>query len=483
MIEYEPIIGLEVHAQIHTCSKMFCACAVPDDTGDLPPNTYVCPVCLAMPGTLPVINRRAVELTITTALALGCEIPTVSRFARKSYFYPDLPKGYQISQYALPLAVNGALQIEVESRVRSIGIRDVHLEEDTGKLYHREGYSLVDFNRAGVPLIEVVTQPDMRSVEEVRAFAETLRLILIYLGINSGDMEKGVMRFEASVSVRPAGSAVLNPRHEIKNLNSFRALSRAVEYEIIHQTAELERGGAVTQQTMGWGEGEGRTYVQRSKEQAHDYRYFPEPDLPPLEVGPEWVATLRDRLPELPEARRARFVSQYGLSPYDAALLVSDDWAIADYFERVCREGVVDPKSVANWITGPLFRLMNETGQAIGALLVTPPALASLIGMVEEGVVNRNTGQEVLQEMVETGRPAREIVEARGLAQISDLDALRDVVERVLDDHPSQVAEYVGGKASVQNWLMGQVMRVTRGRADPQSVQALLSEALENRLD
>ncbi|HID89788.1 MAG TPA: Asp-tRNA(Asn)/Glu-tRNA(Gln) amidotransferase subunit GatB, partial [Anaerolineae bacterium] len=322
MTRYEPVIGLEVHAQIHTASKMFCRCPVVEDTGDLEPNTYVCPVCTAMPGTLPVINRRAVELTIMTGLALNCEILPVSRFARKSYFYPDLPKGYQISQHGLPLAKDGYLEIETENGTRRVRIDNVHLEEDTGKLYHVGNISLVDFNRAGVPLIEIVTKPDMRSAEEVRTFAVKLREILVYLGVNSGDMEKGVMRFEASVSVRPVGSDELMPRHEIKNLNSFRALYRAVAYEITHQIEVLESGGQVVQETMGWDDARGVTYTQRTKEYAHDYRYFPEPDLPPLEVGREWVESLRGQLPELPDARRARFQAEYGLGDFETELLV-----------------------------------------------------------------------------------------------------------------------------------------------------------------
>jgi len=480
MTRYEPVIGLEVHAQIHTASKMFCSCPVVEDTGDLPPNTYVCPVCTAMPGTLPVINRRAVELTIMTGLALNCEIPPFSRFARKSYFYPDLPKGYQISQHAMPLARNGYLEIEVDGATKRVRINNVHLEEDTGKLYHVGGVSLVDFNRAGVPLIEIVTEPDMRSAEEVRAFATTLRQILIYLGINSGDMEKGVMRFEASVSVRPVGSDELPPRHEIKNLNSFRALTRAVAYEIAHQIEVLENGGRVTQETMGWDEARGMTYTQRSKEYAHDYRYFPEPDLPPLEINREWVEELRRQLPELPAARRARLIADHGLGEFEAGLLVADK-AVADYYEAAVALGTVAPKVLAHWITGDLFRLMKETGKGIADIPVPPDALVDLIRQVEQGVVNLNTGREVLEEMVATGRRAKEIIQERGLAQISDEATLRNIVEQVLDEHPAQVAQYLGGKVQVAGWLMGQVMKATKGRANPQQVRALLTEALEKR--
>jgi aspartyl-tRNA(Asn)/glutamyl-tRNA(Gln) amidotransferase subunit B len=479
-MEYEAVIGLEVHAQIHTGSKMFCSCPVVEDTGDLPPNTYVCPVCTAMPGTLPVINRRAVEMTILTGLALHCRINPITRFSRKNYFYPDLPKGYQISQHSLPLAVDGYLEIETEAGPRCVRINNVHLEEDTGKLYHGEGASLVDFNRAGVPLIEIVSEPDMRSAEEVRAFATRLRQILIYLGVNSGDMEKGVMRFEASVSVRPAGSDRLNPRHEIKNLNSFRALARAVAYEIAHQVEVLQSGGQVVQQTMGWDETRGVTYVQRTKEYAHDYRYFPEPDLPPLEVSREWVDELRAQLPELPDARQARFVAEYGLGAPEAGLLVADK-EVADYYEAAAATGRVDPKTLANWVTGVLFRLMKKTGKGIGQIPVSPQMLVELIELVQAGMVNLNTGRQVLEEMVATGHDARRIIEEKGLAQISDEANLRQVIEQVLDEHPAQVAQYLAGKEQVAGWLMGQVMKATQGRANPQMVRALLHETLETR--
>jgi aspartyl-tRNA(Asn)/glutamyl-tRNA(Gln) amidotransferase subunit B len=479
-MNYEPVIGLEVHAQVYTASKMFCSCPVAKDADDLAPNTHVCPVCTGMPGVLPVINRRAVEMTLMTALALNCEINPIALFARKNYFYPDLPKGYQISQLALPFGVSGYLEIETEMGRKRIGINNVHLEEDTGKLRHVEGASLVDFNRAGVPLIEIVSEPDMHSIEEVRAFVTQVRAILVYLGVNSGDMEKGAIRFEASVSVRLAGSDVLNPRHEIKNLNSFRALARAVDHEIAHQVEVLENGGRVTQQTMGWSEMEERTYVQRSKEYAEDYRYFPEPDLPPLEVSREWVAQLHAQLPELPAARRARFVTRYGLSDYDAGVLVGDP-SVADYYEAtaIAATGVADPKTVANWISGELFRLLKESGQEIGAAPVSPQALGGLIGLVQDGTINANTGKKVLAEMFASGRSARQIVEERGLAQLSDTAALAEIVARVVAENAQAVGQYMGGKAQVLGWLMGQVMKATRGQANPQAVRTLLLEQLE----
>jgi aspartyl-tRNA(Asn)/glutamyl-tRNA(Gln) amidotransferase subunit B len=480
-MEYEPVIGLEVHAQIHTKSKMFCSCPVVEDIGDLEPNTYVCPVCTAMPGVLPVINKRVIEIAIMTGLALNCEIPPVNRFARKSYFYPDLPKNYQISQYELPLCVNGYLDIETENSPKRIRIRRAHQEEDTGKLYHvGAGVSHVDLNRAGVPLLEIVTEPDMRSVEEVVAYATKLRAILIYLGVSAGDMEKGMMRFEANISVRPVGTDQMNPRHEIKNLNSFRALARSTAYEIEDQIATVEAGGTVVQQTMGWNEVEGVTVPQRGKEHAHDYRYFPEPDLPPLEISREWVAELRTRLPELPDAKKARFIAEYDLPEYDADLLV-EDRAVADYYEAAVAAGGIAPKVIANWVTGALFGLMNESGQAIGDVQVTPEGLAELVGLVEDGTVNANTGKEVLGEMFASGRGAREIVEERGLAQISDTGALEQAVIQVLDENPDQVGKYLDGKEQIIGWMIGQVMKATRGKANPQIVRELLLTQLEAR--
>ncbi len=478
--EYEAIIGMEVHAQLLTRSKMFCRCAVVEDVGDLPPNTYVCPVCTGMPGTLPVINQRAVEYTIMTGLALNCQIAEASVFARKNYFYPDLPKGYQISQYELPLASNGWLEIETEAGRRRIGIRRVHLEEDTGKLYHVGDHSLVDFNRAGVPLIEIVTEPDFRSADEAYAYLVKLRTILRYLEVSSGDMEKGAMRCEANISLRPVGSDQLGVKTEIKNLNSFRAVRLALAYEIQRQREILEAGGEVLQQTMGWDEQRGITVPQRSKEYAHDYRYFPEPDLPPLEVSRTWVEEIRARLPELPDARKERFIQEYGLPAYDAGVLVADR-AVADYFEAAVQvgDGRVAPKTISNWITGELFRLLNEAGQEIAQAQVTPEALVTIIRLVQERTININTGKEVLAKVFATGRSPRAIVEEEGLAQISDAEALVGIVEQVIAENPGPVAQYRGGKKTVLGWFVGQVMKATRGKANPQLVKTLLQERLE----
>jgi aspartyl-tRNA(Asn)/glutamyl-tRNA(Gln) amidotransferase subunit B len=481
-MEYEPVIGLEVHAQIHTKSKMFCSCPVVDDTGDLEPNTYVCPVCTAMPGVLPVINKRVIEIAVMTGLALDCEVPPVNRFARKSYFYPDLPKNYQISQYELPLCVNGYLDIETESGPKRIRIRRAHQEEDTGKLYHvGAGVSHVDLNRAGVPLLEIVTEPDMRSVEEVVAYATKLRTILVYLGVSSGDMEKGMMRFEANISVRPVGTDQMNPRHEIKNLNSFRALARSTAYEIEDQIATMEAGGTVVQQTMGWNEVREVTVPQRGKEHAHDYRYFPEPDLPPLEISREWVEELRARLPELPDAKKARFIHAYELPEYDANLLV-EDCAVAGYYEAaVAAARQVTPKVVANWVTGELFRQMKERNVGIWDLGIPPARIAEVADLVLLGVTTAASAKTIIFDMAQTRQSPRQIIGAKGLAQISDTGALEQAVVQVLDENPEQVNKYLDGKEQIIGWMIGQVMKATRGKANPQIVRELLQTQLEVR--
>ena len=483
-MEFEPVIGLEIHAELQTRSKMFCACPVVDST-TAEPNRYVCPVCAGMPGTLPVPNQRAIEWTILTGLALNCEIAEYSLFYRKNYFYPDLPSEYQRSMYDYPLCLNGYLEIDTPEGTKRVRIRRVHIEEDTGKLLHVGGATLVDFNRAGVPLMEIVTEPDMHSVEEVKAFAIALRTLLRYLRVNSGDMEKGVIRFEANVSVRPKGETRLGTRTEIKNLNSFRALVRAVEYEIRRQIEIVRAGGQVEQETMGWDEARGVTVPQRGKEHAHDYRYFPEPDIPPLAISREWVERIRSMLPELPRARRERFEREYGLTRYEADLL-TEDHAVADYFEeavRHARQGdpPLEPRTLATWITGELFRLMNEAGVEIGEVRVPPTALVDLIRMVQRGEINLNTGKMVLREAFETGEAPRRIVEARGLTQIRDVEALRAIVLRVIEENPREVESYLRGKEGVLKWFVGQVMRATRGQADPQRVNELVREALEAR--
>lgn len=480
-MEFEAVIGLEVHAELATRSKMFCRCAVVDST-QAEPNVAVCPVCAGMPGVLPVLNQRAVEFGLRVALALNCDIAPVSIFARKNYFYPDLPKGYQISQYEQPLARNGWLKIRTSQGERLIRIRRVHLEEDTGKLTHveqgGESYSLVDLNRAGVPLLEIVSEPDLCTAEEVRAYAVALRAILRYLGVNSGDMQKGVMRVEPNISVRPAGDQALGTRTEIKNLNSFRALERATAYEIQRQSELLRQGQAVVQETRGWDEAHGVTVVQRTKEEAEDYRYFPEPDLPPLVIDPAWLEQIRAALPELPEARLGRFQAQYGLSAYDAGVLIEEPQVAAYYEQAMQAAPEIAPKVVANWISGDLFGLLNQAGIGIEATRVTPEMLAALLRMTTQGEINQNTAKAVLAEMFESGESAEAIVARRGLRQISDQTAIAGLVQRVLEENPNEVRAYLGGKETVAKWLFGQVMRAARGQANPQVLQKELDRQL-----
>ena len=483
--EYEAVVGLEIHAELQTRSKMFCACPVVDST-QAAPNTTVCPVCAGMPGTLPVVNQQAVEYGLRVALALDCAILPSSIFARKNYFYPDLPKGYQISQYEQPLAEHGKLAVQTVKGEQTIRITRVHLEEDTGKLTHihmpKDNYSLVDLNRAGVPLLEIVSEPDMHSLEAVRAYATAIRSLLRYLAVNSGDMEKGVIRFEANVSIRPRGSNVLNTRVEIKNLNSFRALERSVAYEIQRQTGLYNRGQAVTQETLGWDEAKGVTYSQRSKEEAHDYRYFPEPDLPPLVIEKDWIERVRAALPELPYARFKRFQSQYGLNGYDANLLVSDA-QVAAYFEQAAAAAPSLPaKNIANWMLGELFSLMNERGEDISQMPITPAALVDLIQVVtEQGTINAATAKTVLAEMAASGKAPAQIIAEGGLRQISDSGSIASLVAKVLRQNPQEVANYLAGKESIAQWFFGQVMRSAQGQANPQVVRAELQKQLEEK--
>jgi len=489
-MNYEPVIGVEVHAELQTVSKMFCACPVVDVT-TAEPNSAVCPVCAGMPGVLPVANERAVEYGLRVALALDCAVNYTSLFARKNYFYPDLPKGYQISQYEMPLARNGRLPVLLPGEKggrpleRLIRIRRVHLEEDTGKLTHvgRDGgqteYSLIDLNRAGVPLLEIVTEPDLHSAQEVAAYAETLRSLLRYLGVNSGDMQKGMLRIEPNISVRPVGTETFGTRVEIKNLNSFRALERATAFEIDRQIALLQRGEVVRQETRGWDEARELTFTQRVKEGEDDYRYFPEPDLPPLVLEPAWVETVRRSLPELPNARLRRLQEQYGLNAYDAGVLTAEK-STADYYEAAVRAvPEVSPKTVANWVTGELFGLLNEAGREIEDSPVTPDGLAGLLRLVAAGEINQNTGKAVLGEMFTSGKSAAEIVAERGLRQVSDSAQIAGLVERILAQHPEQTAEYLAGKESLFRWLFGQAMRAAGGRANPQVLQQELGQQLE----
>jgi len=482
MTAYEAVIGLEVHAELMTASKMFCGCAVVDSTA-AEPNRHVCPVCLAMPGVLPVVNQQAIEMALRVGLALNCEIPEFNQFARKSYFYPDLPKGYQISQYDYPLAVKGWLEIDLpDGSSKRVRIRRAHLEEDTGKLTHVGSYSLVDLNRAGVPLLEIVSEADIRSAEEAEAYARKLRAILQYLGVNSGDMSKGVLRMEPNISVRPVGSDEFRTRTEVKNLNSIRSLARASAYEIQRQIEVWESGGEVQQATMGWDEARQVTVVQRVKESADDYRYFPEPDLPVVMISRDWVERARAELPELPDAIRDRFMTVYGLSRYDASVLVAER-AVAEYFDAAIKAGG-DPKQVANYLTGDVFRQMNLEGrerEAIGGIKLTPEALASLVSLVQQGTINHSVAKKLLVQLYEQGGDPAQMVAAQGLAQVSDSGVLGEVVARVLDAHPDEVARYLSGEEKLAKFLMGVVMREMRGKADAQVVQRLLEEQLNTR--
>ena len=480
-MKYEPVIGLEVHAELATRTKMFCGCRTVDTTAALP-NTSVCPVCAGMPGTLPVLNRRAVEFAIRVALALDCEIRPTSIFARKNYFYPDLPKGYQISQYEHPLAENGSLAIDTPSGERVIRIRRAHLEEDTGKLTHvaaPEGdYSLVDLNRAGVPLLEIVSEPDMHSLEEVRAYATGLRAVLRATGVNSGDMEKGVIRFEANVSIRPQGSSELGTRVEIKNLNSFRAMERAVAYELERQAGLLDHSGQVSQETLGWDETNQCTFSQRSKEEAHDYRYFPEPDIPPLLVDEGWVEEIRRGLPELPRAKARRFQAQYRLTAAEASTLTIEE-EVAAYFE-VCAASLrkASPRTAALWISGEVFAHLNQVDASITGLKVSPAALAELLDIFEAGQVNQNTAKVVLAEMLANGNSAAQVIREKNLLQMSDTGVIARLVSDVITAHPSELASYLAGKETLANWFFGQVMRAAGGKANP----AVLKTELEKQL-
>jgi aspartyl-tRNA(Asn)/glutamyl-tRNA(Gln) amidotransferase subunit B len=480
---YEPVIGIEVHCQLKTASKMFCACSTEYDGA--PPNTHTCPVCLGLPGALPTINRRAVEHVLMTGIAIGATTPPATRWDRKNYFYPDLPKGYQISQYDLPLAAAGRLAFETSDGPVSVGITRAHLEEDTAKLIHAPDahgrrVSLVDFNRSGAPLMEIVTDPDVRSAEQARRYAEELQLLLRSIGVSDADMERGQMRVEANVSLRPRGTEPFGIRVEVKNMNSFRAVERAIAFEIERQAAALDAGETLTQDTRGWDDTRQATYVMRSKEDSHDYRYFPEPDLPPLRVDAAWLDELRARLPELPAARRARYTAELGLSAYDAAVIVADP-VMTTAFEVIRAAGPSVPaKEIANLVTGDYGRAAKEDATRTAAGLVgraEASELADLLGRVVAGELSRSNAKEVLTEHLASGSPVRAIVEARGLRQISDVGALGAVIEEVLVANPGAVADHHAGKPAL-GFLVGQVMKATRGQANAAVVQAALRERL-----
>ena len=483
---YEVVIGLEVHAQLTTLSKMYCRCAT--DYSGSEPNTHVCPVCYGMPGVLPVINEQAVQFTIMTGLALNCEIPPRAKFDRKNYPYPDLMKGYQISEYDMPLCVNGYVDVEVDGQPRRIRVQRVHLEEDTARLLHRtdesgETYSLVDANRAGMPLMEIVTEPDARSPEEAIAYLEKLRQILRYLGVSHANMEEGNFRCEPNLSLRPRGSTAYGQKVELKNLNSFRAALRAMQFEVQRQGRILDEGGRVASETRGWRDETNETASQRSKEEAHDYRYFPEPDLPPLAIGREVVDALRQRLPELPEARRQRFIDEYGLTPYEANLL-TESRAKADYYEAALKvwdgsDVKKAAKAIANWFLGDLSRLLNQDGVDIDDTVVQPEQLTMLVSLVEAGKVSGPAAKEVLEVVYKSGRDPLTIIKERGLETIEDAGVVSEAVAKVLAANERVVADYRTGKTEALNVLVGQVMKETRGRAKAAEVLALLKSELD----
>jgi aspartyl-tRNA(Asn)/glutamyl-tRNA(Gln) amidotransferase subunit B len=478
--DYAPVIGLEIHAQLLTRTKIFCGCST---SFGAPPNTNVCAVCLGLPGALPVLNGRAVELAIRAGLALNCEIQPVSIFARKNYFYPDLPKGYQISQYEKPIALAGHVEYENAGQARRVGITRAHLEEDAGKSLH-EGFAdaddstCLDFNRSGVPLLEIVTEPDIRSAADAAEFFSRLRAILVAIGVNDGNMEEGSLRCDANVSVRPAGRAEFGTKAEIKNLNSFRHVQKALEFEIERQVALVSSGGRVEQETRLWDAAAARTLSMRSKEEAHDYRYFPEPDLPPLEVAAAWVEEIGRALPELPDARRRRFVADYGIPDYDAAILTQSR-ALGDYFEATAA-AAGNAKAASNWIMGELTRKMNELGVDVEAVPLAPGALAGLIRLVESGTITGPIAKDVFEKMYGSGRAAADIVEAEGLASINDDAALEAAVRDVIAANESAVVQYRAGKQQTFGFLVGQVMKATRGKANPAMVNALMKKMLES---
>lgn len=481
---YETVIGVEVHAQLLTQSKMFCACSQP--TLDSLPNTHVDPICLGMPGVMPAINRAAVELTIMSGLALNCEIAQEAKFDRKNYHYPDLMKGYQISEYDLPICINGWLDIEVDGKTKRIGITRVHLEEDTARLQHAtdpstgEQYSLVDVNRSGVPLMEVVSEPDIRSAEEARAYLQALRRILRYIGASQANMDEGNMRCEPNVSIRLPG-AEFGQKVELKNINSFKHAFDAIKFEEVRQAKVLDSGGTIAQETRGWREDIGEAVSQRTKEGAEDYRYFPEPDLPPLVISREWVAEVRARLPELPDAKRARFQEQYSLSEYDARVL-AESTARADFFEAATAGGSAErAKAVSNWITGDFARLLNAANAEIQNARVSPEDLAALIDLQGAGTISGKTAKAVFEEMFAFGKAPGDIVKEKGLEQITSTDEVVASVEKVIAENVKAVEDYRGGKEEAIKFLVGQVMRETRGRVSPDVATDLLKEKLAER--
>ncbi|MFV9511448.1 Asp-tRNA(Asn)/Glu-tRNA(Gln) amidotransferase subunit GatB [Tepidibacillus sp. LV47] len=475
-MEYETVIGLEVHAELSTKTKIFCNCSTEFGA---PPNTHTCPICLGHPGVLPVVNKQAVEFAIKAALALNCEISPITKFDRKNYFYPDLPKAYQISQYDQPIGRNGWIEIEVNGQKKKIRINRLHLEEDAGKLTHMgngEG-SLVDFNRTGVPLIEIVSEADLRSPEEARAYLEKLKSIIQYTGVSDVKMEEGSLRCDANISLRPVGQKEFGTKTELKNMNSFRGVERALEYEQKRQAEILEAGGKIVQETLRWDEEKGITVSMRGKEEAHDYRYFPDPDLVEIIIDEEWINRMKEELPELPDVRKERYIHQYGLPVYDAEILTSSK-DLADFFEATL-EYTQDAKAVSNWIMGELLKYLNAENLTINESKVTPKGLGELIQLIEKGTISIKIGKTVFREMLESGKAPKTIVEEKGLVQITDESAIAAIVDQVIANHPQVVEDYRNGKEKAMGFLVGQVMKETKGKANPAIVNKLILERLK----
>ncbi len=474
VIEYEAVIGLEVHAQMLTESKMFCSCSTRFGSA---PNTQTCPVCIGMPGVLPVMNKKALEFVVKTGLAMNCQIAPYSRFARKNYFYPDLPKNYQISQYELPICEHGFIEIFVDGETRKIWIMRIHMEEDAGKSIHEGGNtSLIDLNRTGVPLMEIVSEPDIRTPKEASEYMRKLRTILRYLGVCDGNMEQGSLRCDANVSIRPKGSNELGVKTEIKNINSFKFVEKALEYEIGRQIKVLKEGGRIVQETRLWDSNSGKTVSMRTKEEAHDYRYFPEPDLVPVMVDNEYIERIRASLPELPDEKRARFIKEYELPDYDADFLVSER-AMAEWFEEAVRFGG-QPKMVSNWMQGELMRLLNEENKSIEECPLRPEQLVRMLKLIEDGTISGKIAKTVFEEMYKTGEDTEVIVKKRGLVQISDQTVIENTIDEILSKHTSEVERYRAGEEKLFGFFVGQVMKATKGKANPQMVNDIMRRKL-----
>lgn len=472
--KYETVVGLEVHVELHTKSKIFCGCST---SFGAPPNTHTCPVCLGHPGVLPVLNRQAVEYAMKAAMALNCEIAEWSKFDRKNYFYPDSPKAYQISQYDQPIGQNGWIDIEVDGKTKRIGITRLHLEEDAGKLTHTGDGSLADFNRVGTPLVEIVSEPDIRSPEEAKAYLEKLRAIMLYCDVSDVKMEEGSMRCDANISIRPYGQEKFGTRAELKNMNSFRGVQRGLEYEELRQADILDGGGQVVQETRRWDEAQGKTFSMRSKEEAHDYRYFPDPDLVRMHLDDEWKARVRASIPELPDARQARYVAEYGLSSYDAGVLTAS-MKLANFFEDSLKY-TTDAKASANWIMGDLLGYLNANNLELEDVKITSQGLGEMIQLIEKGTISTKIAKTVFKGILETGKSPAQIVEEQGLVQISDEGAIVAIIDQVIAANPQSVEDFRGGKDKAIGFLVGQIMKETKGKANPGLVNKLLMDRLK----